>query len=159
VANLTAVRNALAAQITALSSDSNGVPLNCVAQPLDQITPPCGLVLPARTNVAKFGICLGEGLVDDNGLPLSPAEFNLEVLVIVAHASTTERVQQQLDEWLGFESFGTTTTSVAAAIAQDPTLGNTVDFAEANNVVSYGPVDYNGTPYFGARISVVVSTQ
>lgn len=159
MADLTAVRNALAAQITALSSDANGVPLNCIAQPLDQITPPCALVLPARSNVAKFGICLGEGLVDDNGLPLSPAEFNLEILVIVAHASTTERVQQQLDQWLGFLSYGQTATSVAGAVAQDPTLGGAVDYCECNNVMSYGPVDYNGTPYFGARISVTVSTQ
>lgn len=161
MASLGAVRDALAAQITA-----NAVPqLNCIAQPLDQITPPCALVLPARSNVAKFGICLGEGLVDDAGLPLSPAEFNLEILVIVAHASTTERVQQMLDQWLGYQSVaadadtGNPSTSVAFAVAQDPTLGGAVDFAECNNVMSYGPVDYNGTPYFGARISVTVSTQ
>lgn len=161
MASLGAVRDALAAQITA-----NAVPqLNCVAQPLDQITPPCALVLPSRTNVAKFGICLGEGLTDDSGLPLTPAEFNLDILIVVAHASTTERVQQMLDQWLGYQSVtadadtGNPCVSVPFAVAQDPTLGGTVDFAECNAVVSYGPVDYNGTPYFGARISVVVSTQ
>lgn len=138
--------------------------LNCIAQPLDQITPPCALILPARNNVAKFGICLGEGLTDDNGNPFSPAEFNLDVLVIVAHASTTDRVQQQLDQWLGFEGANDPDTpanivSVAFAVAMDPTLGGSVDFAECNSVISYGPVDYNGTQYFGARISVTVSTQ
>jgi hypothetical protein len=154
------VRDALAASITA-----NAVPqLNCVAQPLDQITPPCALILPSRSNVAKFGICLGEGLVTDQGVPFSPAEFNLDILIIVAHASTTDRVQQMLDQWLGFENTmdpdtGNQTVSVAFAIAQDPTLGGSVDYAECNNVISYGPVDYNGTPYFGARISVTVSTQ
>ena len=158
MANLTAVRIALAAQITANTNDANGVALNCIATPLDQITPPCGLVLPARNNVARFGICLGEGLVNDAGVPLSPAAFNLEVLVVVAHASTTDRVQAQLDQWLGFET-DTTATSVAAAIALDPTLGGSVDYCEANAVTSYGPIDYNGTMYFGARISVTVSTQ
>ena len=155
------MRDALAASITA-----NAVPqLNCVAQPLDQITPPCALILPSRSNVAKFGICLGEGLVTDQGVPFSPAEFNLDILIIVAHASTTDRVQQMLDQWLGFQSVmmdgdtGNPSTSVAFAIAQDPTLGGAVDFCEVNNVISYGPVDYNGTPYFGARLSVVVSTQ
>lgn len=138
--------------------------LNCIAQPLDQITPPCALILPAKSNVAKFGICLGEGLVNDAGLPFSPAEFNLDVLVIVAHASTTDRVQQMLDQWLGFENdidpdTGNQVVSVAFAIAQDPTLGGAVDYAECNSVISYGPVDYNGTQYFGARISVTVSTQ
>lgn len=154
------MRDALAASITANASPQ----LNCIAQPLDQITPPCALVLPARSNVAKFGICLGEGLLNDAGLPFTPAEFNLDILVIVAHASTTERVQQQLDQWLGYESgidpdTGANVVSVAFAIAQDPTLGGAVDYAECNSVISYGPVDYNGTQYFGARISVTVSTQ
>jgi hypothetical protein len=155
---MTAVRTALAAQIQANANDANGVFLQCTAMPLDQITPPVGLVLPARTNPVKFGICLGEGLLTDSGVPFSPAEFNLDILVIVAHASTTDRVQTQLDQWLGFEN-DSTSTSVAYAIAIDPTLGGTVDYAEANAVTSYGPVDYNGTMYFGARISVSVSTQ
>lgn len=160
MASLGAVRQALAAQIQA-----NCVPqLYAVPMPLDQITPPVALVLPSRSNVAKFGICLGEGLVNDAGLPFSPAEFNLDVLVIVAHASTTDRVQQMLDQWLGFENdidpdTGNQVVSVAFAIAQDPTLGGAVDYAECNSVISYGPVDYNGTQYFGARISVTVSTQ
>lgn len=160
MASLGAVRDALAAQI-----QSNAVPqLNAIAQPLDQITPPCALILPARSNVAKFGICLGEGLVNDEGKPFTPAEFNLDILVIVAHASTTDRVQQTLDQWLGYEDAvdgdtGLQTVSVPFAIAQDPTLGGSVDYCECNAVISYGPVDYNGTPYFGARISVVVSTQ
>lgn len=133
--------------------------------PLDQITPPCALILPSRSNVAKFGICFGEGLLNDAGLPLSPAEFNLDILVIVAHAATTERVQKLLDQWLGFQDVaadaatGNPSVSVAYAIAMDPTLGGAVDYAECNSVMSYGPVDYNGVPYFGARISVAVSTQ
>jgi hypothetical protein len=160
VASLGAVRDALAAAISANASPT----LNCFAQPLDQITPPCALILPARNNFAKFGICLGEGLTNDQGLPLTPAEFNLDVLIIVAHASTTDRVQQTLDQWLGYESgtdpdTGNTVVSVPFAVAIDPTLGGNVDFCECNNVISYGPVDYNGTPYFGARISVTVSTQ
>jgi hypothetical protein len=160
VASLGAVRDALAAAI-----QSNAIPeLTCYAQPLDQITPPCALIMPSRTNVAKFGICLGEGLVNDAGNPLTPAEFNLDILIIVAHASTTERVQQTLDQWLGYESgidpdTGNNVVSVPFAVAIDPTLGGNVDFCECNNVISYGPIDYNGTPYFGARISVVVSTQ
>ena len=161
MASLGAVRDSLAQQIQA-----NAVPqLNCIAQPLDQITPPCALILPSRSNVAKFGICLGEGITDSGGNPLTPAEFNLDILIIVAHAATTERVQRTLDQWLGYQSVasdadtGNPCVSVPFAVAQDPTLGGSVDFAECNAVISYGPVDYNGTPYFGARISVVVSTQ
>jgi hypothetical protein len=155
VANLTAVRVALAAQIQANCQPQ----LICTAAPLDQITPPIALVLPARNNPAKYGICLGEGLVNDAGLPLAPAEFNLDILVIVAHASTTDRVQNQLDQWLGFDPGGSSPTSVAASVALDPTLGGSVDYAECNGVTSYGPIDYNGVMYFGARVSCTVSTQ
>jgi len=69
------------------------------------------------------------------------ATYTFPVLLVVSRA-TDDRGQQQLDTYL--EPSGT--TSVAAAIHSDPTLGAIVDSAKVAQarpgIVSWGDVDY-----------------
>lgn len=119
------------------------------------------LVIP-RAPVAKIGVCLGEGILDASGRPLSPTEFTLGGHLIVARADTMSNVQDNLDQWLGFES-GTfnnvATVSVAMAIAMDPTLGGTVEWCETTIIDGYGPIEWAGAMYFGARLNFNVSAR
>jgi len=115
------------------------------------------LVLP-RPPVAKVGVCLGEGILDAGGRPLSPTEFTFAGALVVARADTMSNVQDNLDQWLGFERTSSV-VSVAMAIAMDPTLGGTVEWCETTVVDGYGPIDWSGAMYFGAKINWQVSAR
>jgi hypothetical protein len=117
------------------------------------------LVIP-RSPVAKIGVCLGEGLLDASGRPVSPTEFTLSGFLAVSKADTMSNVQDNLDEWLGFENIPVTgPVSVAMSIAMDPTLGGTVEWCETIIVDGYGPIDWAGAQYFGARFNWHVSAR
>jgi hypothetical protein len=150
MANLSVIRNALAQVIS-----TNTYPqLPCYAQAPDTLNLPCAVVLPAK-NVGKYGITLvGNPATQPNILAVT--EFNIDILVIVSRSSTIDRVQDTLDQWLGFEN-DATTVSVPMAIALNESLNGTVQFCEPINVDSYGPIEWNATTYFGARIHTVVS--
>jgi hypothetical protein len=103
---------------------------------------------------------MGEGLLDTHGKPVSPTEFTLAGYLVVARADTMANVQDNLDAWLGFENIpGTGPVSVAMAIAMDPTLGGTVEWCETTTVDGYGPIEWAGSLYFGARINWNVSAR
>lgn len=154
MANLTNLRNALANQI-----ETNCLPyLAADGSPLDQVNPPIALVLPGSP-LAKYGSTLGESMLtmgpDGYAIPMATTEFNLRVMVLVSHASTTDRVQDTLDVWLGFENDyvnGQQTVSVPMAVAMDPTLGGIASYCEAMTVSQYGPVEYAGIQFLGATI-------
>jgi hypothetical protein len=114
-------------------------------------------VIP-RSPVSKFAVCLGESHLDAGGRPLSPTEFTLAGHLIVARADTVSNVQDNLDQWLGFENVAGT-VSVAMAIAMDPTLGGTVEWCETTIIDNYGPIDVAGAMYFGARFNWEVSAR
>ena len=153
MADLVAIRASIASQIAA-----NALPsLSTSAEYLDTINPPMLLVIP-RAPVARVGVCLGEGILDSSGRPLSPTEFTLAGYLVVARADTMANVQDNLDAWLGFEDTAST-VSVAMAIAQDPTLGGTVEWCETTVVDGYGPIEWAGAMYFGARINWSVSAR
>jgi hypothetical protein len=153
MANLSVVRTSLANQINEYVSPS----LNVLANPLDQINPPCGLILPAK-NVAKYGRTLGGPYKALGGTQLAATDFNLDVLLFVAHATTTDRMQQTLDQWLGFEN-DASVVSVPMAIEMDISLGGTVSWCVPVSCDSYGPIEYAGISYFGARIHCEVSLE
>jgi hypothetical protein len=154
MADLGAIRTSIASQIAVNAYPS----LNTSADYLDAINPPTLLVIP-RAPVAKIGVCLGEGILDASGRPLSPTEFTLAGALVVAHADIIQNVQQALDIWLGFENIPNTAVSVAMAIAMDPTLGGTVEWCETTIIDGYGPIEWNGASYFGARIHWSVSAR
>lgn len=155
MADLVAIRASIASQVAA-----NALPaLSTSAEYLDTINPPMLLVIP-RAPVAKIGVCLGEGQLDHNGRPLSPTEFTLSGALVVARADTVANVQDNLDAWLGFENIPVTgPVSVAMAIAMDPTLGGTVEWCETIIVDGYGPIEWSGVMYFGARLRWEVSAR
>ncbi len=153
MADLVAIRAAIASQVSA-----NALPaLSASAEAQGLVSPPMLVVIP-RPPVAKFGICLGEGQLDAGGRPLSPTEFSIKGVLLVAKADVESNVQDYLDQWLGFQRTSTTVT-VAMAVAMDPTLGGTVEFCETRIISSYGPIEWSGTQYFGATFEWDVSAR
>lgn len=115
------------------------------------------LVIP-RAPVAKFDVCLGGGIIEPDGLPMSPTEFTLAGFLVVARADTVANVQDNLDAWLG-SLRSNAAVSVQQAIEMDPTLGGTVEWCETTIVDGYGPIEWAGAMYFGARFHWSVSSR
>jgi len=134
MADLVAITNALAAQITQYTG------LRAEGQARDQITPPVAVVLPGQPFLA-YGQTMDETLT-----------LNLIVLVIITDAAPVEMTQRALDAYLGLAHGAG--TSVPAAVLKDPTLGGTVHFCEPVSASNYGRIDYAGVTYFGARINI-----
>lgn len=136
MADLTAIRNALGAQITAVTG------LRCDAQARDMVNPPCAVVLPG-TPLLKYGDTM------DGALSIS-----LAVALIISDAAPVEKTQRALDAYLGIGEGETGT--LPAAILEDTTLGGTVDWVEPLTVTQYGRLEYNGVTYFGARLNLTL---
>lgn len=115
------------------------------------------LVIP-RQPVAKFAVCMGEGIIEPDGKPMSPTEFTISGFLAVARADTMANVQDNLDVWLG-SLHTAASVSVEQAIAADPTLGGTVEWCNTTVVDGYGPIDWAGSMYFGARFNWNVSAR
>lgn len=147
---MTAIRNALASQIGRLA-----VPvLRSLPEPEDSINPPVGIVMPGRPYITYGTTLQGEtGFLGDPtaGIALASVDFALDYLIIVSHASTLGRIEQNLDAWLGFEN-DTSIVSVAAAVAADPTLGGIVDWCVPTTADPPGPLQWSGPEAFGTRI-------
>jgi hypothetical protein len=134
--NLTAVRNALAAQITSQTG------LRAAGQAHDSVVVPAAVVVPGNP-VITYGATM-DGTVT----------ASLVVLVLVSYA-VSPAAQQALDAYLGVGGPG---TSVPDAIAADPTLGGLVEWAVPVSVSSYGLVQWGGVDYLGARLAVSVGS-
>jgi hypothetical protein len=154
VASLSAARNALANQLSAYVYPT----LRVSAYPLDQINPPCAMILPSK-NTAKYGRTLGGPYANMGGTLLAATDFNLDIIVITSHATTTDRMQETLDQWIGFTNEPGENISVPMAIAKDDTLGGVVAYCEPETCDSYGPIEWNGISFFGARIHCCLSLQ
>jgi hypothetical protein len=136
--------------------------LRSLSEPEDQISPPVGIVMPGRPYISYvttlegsdgFGGVLGG---QSQAYPAAPTDFALDYLIVLAHASTLERIEQNLDAWLGMENDGTA-VSVVAAVLADPTLGGTVDWCMPTTADPPGPLAWNGPEAFGARIHFQLS--
>lgn len=145
------VCNALANQVNALAYP----PLRMLPDVEDQINPPVGIVMPGRPYLTYGTTLQGEtGFLGQPilGNQIASIDFALDFLIIVSHASTLERIEQNLDTWLGFQGGSGNTVSVVAAVAADPTLGGVVDWCMPVNADPPGPLDWNGPAMFGTRI-------
>lgn len=139
MADMTAVRNALAAQITGFTG------LRCDGQARDQATPPCAVVLPGNPFIT-YGATMDEALT-----------ATLIVLLIISDAPPVEMTQRALDAYLGLDHGADPGgTSVPAAILTDTSLSGTVNWCEPVSVSNYGRVEYGGVGYFGARLNLSV---
>lgn len=132
MADLTAIRSRLAAQITAKTG------LRCDGQARDQVSPPCAVVIPGSP-YAVFGSTMDGALT-----------VNLAVLVIIGDGPPAEQAQAQLDSWLGISPGGE--SSVPDAVMADTTLGGAVDFIEPVSIASYGRLEYAGVQLWGSKI-------
>lgn len=106
----------------------------------------------------RFDVCLGGGVIAGDGLPMSPTEFGINGALVIAKADLMSNVQDNLDKWLGSVRTNTQ-VSVQQAIEMDPTLGKTVEWCETMVMDSYGPIDWNGAVYFGAKFQFHVSAR
>lgn len=136
MADLTAIRTALAGQITAVTG------LRSQAQVKDQVSPPVALVLPGSPLITF-------GATTDGAVTIS-----LAVLLLLSDAAPTEKVQRALDVYLGIGSGEG--ESIAGAIMTDMSLGGTVEWCIPVAVTSYSRVDYASQEYFGARLNVQI---
>lgn len=154
MANIPALRAALAAQI-----GQYAVPfLRSLAEPEDSVTPPVGVVMPARQAI-RYGQTLegATGFLGQGGATgISPQCVYLDYLVLVAHASTLGRIETSIDTWLGFES-DAAAVSIPAAVHVDPTLGGACEWCIPVSADAPGPMDWNGLMLFGTRIHFELS--
>ncbi len=155
MANIPAVCAALASQVGRLAYP----PLRSLAEPMDQVNPPVGIVVPARPFV-KYATTLegatGFGPVLGGSFSLPSREIMLDYLILVAKASTLERVEAGVYTWLGFES-DANAVSVPAAVEADPTLGGLAEWCVPLTADPPAPLDYNGVAMIGARIHFSLS--
>lgn len=138
MADLVAIRNALASSITAYTG------LRADGQARDQVTPPCAVVLPR------------EPLINYADTMDGTVTINLMVVLIISDAAPVDATQRALDTYLGVDSNPVVGSSVPEAIEEDNTLGGLVHYTQAVNAGSYGRVEYGGVTYFGARINVMI---
>ncbi len=143
MADLTAIRTALATQIAACTG------LRAMAQVKDQISPPIALVLPGNP-VISYGTMMSGG-----GTP-EGVTINLAILLLISDAAPTEMVQRALDAYLGLGSGEE--QSIAGAIETDPTLGGVVNWCIPVSVTTYGRIEYAAENYFGAKLNTNVGT-
>jgi len=147
VANLVAIRNAIAANITAFTG------LRADGQARDSITPPCAVVLPGNPYIT-YGVTM-DGPVMGGPVIGNAVNLSLGVLVIISDSAPVDSTQRALDAYLGVGEDADAAASVPNAIEADPTLGGLIDFIQAQTVTQYGRLDYGGVTYFGARINVI----
>jgi hypothetical protein len=137
LADIVAIQNALAAQITAHTG------LAAAGQAPDQITPPMAIIIPGNP-LAHYGETF------DGTLTL-----NLRVVVVLSDAAPSPEVQAALNTYLGIGSGQG--QSIAGAIQADPTLGGVTPSGTVPiSAGQYGRVEWGGQTYFGARIDVQV---
>lgn len=78
----------------------------------------------------------------------------LHMNIVLLTPKTSDRVAQALlDPYLA----GSGSQSIKAAIEGDPTLGGVADWTVVTGVPFYGPMDYDGVMYFGARFDVEIN--
>ena len=138
MADLTAIRDALASQISAQTG------LRAIGQVKDQISPPIALILPGSPLITYGATLSGGGETE--------VVISLAVLLLMSDAAPTEQVQVAMDAYLGIGAGEP--MSIAQAIAADISLGKTVEWCLPVSVTTYGRIEYAGINFFGAKLNV-----
>jgi hypothetical protein len=132
VVAITAVRAALAAQITAVSGVRGDA-----AVP-GQVTPPVVVIRPGRGTFIDYKITT-DGCVD----------LTFEAVLLAATGSDRAG-QQVMDAMLSADQ----PTSIYAAVEHDPTLSGLVAYAFVEHGEGYGLIEWGGVEYLGARLII-----
>jgi hypothetical protein len=154
MADVVAIRAAIAAQVAAAAVPA--LTTYAEYQAVLNILP-AFLVLPTRP-IAKYDVCLGAGILDGSGNPMSPTDFTFRGILPVSKADTISNVQDYLDPWCGYQNTAST-VSIAMALDLNPTLGGLVEWCNTTVVDSYGPIEWAGVEYFGASFIFEVSAR
>lgn len=103
-----------------------------------QVEPPAAMVRP-------------DSIAYASSLQAGSHDLTLVVLVLVSgvHEATSQRAMRAFIDPTG-------ETSIPAAIAAEPTLGDVVDDAKATSLRSFGQMEYAGIPYLAAELVVEV---
>lgn len=142
MANLTTIRNALAAVISAALPNVNVSPFY-----VQQVNPP-QIVIDTLPLVEEYATFDGS------------ADFGLR-LMLLASAGDDASGQGVLDGWLASDGAG----SVLAAIQANPRLNNTVDYCVIQRVGGgagaarggYGLIDWAGVLYVGTMVFLEIA--
>jgi hypothetical protein len=132
-ATFTAVRQALAATLAKIPG------LNTYGEYAEQITVPAAIILPVQGTFLSY-------VTQDGALNVS-----LRAALCVARADGTGG-QALMDPFLAT----TGTQSVFAALAADPRLGGTVDFAALIEATGYGPISVGAIDYLGCHLIISI---
>ena len=131
MATVSAVRDALQVRLATISG------LNAYDVWPDSIQTPAACVLPARGNY--------HDTFDGR------SAFNFDIMVVV-QAADLKWAQDALDGYLDFSG----SSSIAAAIEGDKTLGGSAEGALITGWRDYGDILINGVGYFGAILDCEV---
>lgn len=134
MADLTSVRNALAAALSGISG------LRVVPENQSQVNPPMALVLPQPQQVLRFDT-LGGGI-----------SYLLRIILLVSYVEDLSS-QLLMDSYLA----STGTSSIAAALKANPTLSGAVDYCNVDSVRGYGLMDWAGQQYLGSQLLVTAA--
>jgi len=145
VADLAAVRNALAATITA-NTNINGQPLPAVGYLPGQVNPPMAIVAPQPGQMIVFDTLDGGSAIPGT------VTYHLRVVLLVAYGEDAS-TQAALDLMLSTDEAG----SVINAITQHSRLDGSVHYAVVTTAHGYGLRLWNDVQYFGAELLVSVA--
>ena len=115
--------------------------LHAYAEYPDIIQLPAGIVSLRFTEPVSFDLTAGNGSV----------AYHFIIDLLLLRGGSIAEAQDKLDPYLALS--GTQSIKVAVEAA---TLTTHADVIRVINVISFGPIDYNGTLYLGARFSVDV---
>jgi hypothetical protein len=119
--------------------------LSATGQAPDQITPPMAVIVPGNPLIHY-------GETFDGSMTL-----NLRIVIAVSSAPPSPEVQAALNAYLGIGAGPNQALSIPGAIQADPTLGGVTPSGTVPvSAGQYGPIEWAGVQYFGARIDVQV---
>lgn len=145
MADLAAVRQALAATITA-NVTIGGVSLPCSPILMGQVNPPMALIAPQPGQSIVFDT------LDGGAQFPGSVTYHLRVILLVSFAEDLS-AQNYLDNLLSVDKPG----SVISAIQDNERLGGAVHYAVPTTAHGYGLREWAGQQYLGAELLVSVA--
>jgi hypothetical protein len=136
VADLAAIRQALATALGGIA----GLRVSPVFQA--QVNPPQVIIMPQPRQALRFDALGGA------------VSYPLRIILL---ASYTEDASSQalMDSYLASSG----ASSIAAALAANPTLSGAVDYCNMDTVTGYGLMEWAGQQYLGSQILLTVAAK
>lgn len=138
--SFSAVRQALAATLTARVINPDGSGLRASPNRNAAVNPPQAVIMPAVGAFASYSLTFSGSL-----------QFLLRIILLVAEGDSTSG-QDNIDPYIAT----TGTQSIWAAVQADPRLSNTVEDAFVVQATNYGLISWAGIDYLGAHFIVQV---